>query len=147
VWKRGDARRRLDRAYEGPSNGVTTMQLGDLDTDERTALVALVEYMVEANSHVTDEEVERIDSIVEGLGSAVYRATVQEVTDRFSDEGSLKAFLATISREPAREMIYGTTLSVAMCDAMRPEERDLLLWLAKEWGIRTVYETPEETRD
>ncbi len=123
------------------------MQLRDLDLEERTALVALVEYMVEANTNVTDEEAERIDSIVHGLGPNVYRATVQEVTDRFSDELSLKAFLATISREHAREIIYGTTLSVAMCDAMRPEERDLLFWLAKEWGIRTVFETPEEVPD
>ena len=43
-------------------------------------------------------------------------------------------------------MIYGTTLSVAVCDAMRPEERDLLFWLAQEWDIRTIFETPEGAR-
>jgi uncharacterized membrane protein YebE (DUF533 family) len=124
---------------------VTTM-LRDLDPEERTALVALVEYMVEANGNVTDEEAERIDSIVQAFGADVYRTTVQEVTDRFPDELSLRAFLTTISREQARETIYGTTLSVAVCDAMRPEERDLLFWLAQEWGIRTIFETPEGAR-
>jgi len=123
------------------------MELRDLAHDERTALVALVEYMVEANANVTDEEAERIDGVVKELGPEAYRAAVQEVADRCPDEPSLQAFLATISRQPAREVIYGTALSVAICDAMRPEERDLLDWLAQEWGVRTVFEAPEAPGD
>ena len=123
------------------------MEVPDLAPDERTALVALVEYMVQANANVTDEEAERINSVVHELGPDVYRATVQEVALRLPDELSLKAFLATISRPQAREVIYGTALSVAISDAMRPEERDLLDWLALEWGVRTVFEAPEALDD
>lgn len=120
------------------------MEFRDLAHEERTALVALVQYMVEANANVTEEEAERIESVAHGLGRGVYRATVQEVADRFPDELSLKALLATITRRDAQEVIYGTALSVAMCDAMRPEERELLDWLAREWDIRTVFQAPEE---
>jgi len=44
------------------------IDLRDLAREERTALVALIEYMVEANANVTDEEAERISNLVHGLG-------------------------------------------------------------------------------
>jgi hypothetical protein len=121
----------------------TAIELRDLTRDEKTALVALLDYMVEANASVTDEESEKIDSIVSQLGADDYRTIGQEVDERFPDEESLKAFLTTISRQEARELIYGTTLSAAMSDAMRPEESELLDWLADEWDIQVQFEAPD----
>jgi uncharacterized tellurite resistance protein B-like protein len=118
------------------------MELADLNKDEQIALAGLLEFVVLASGHVTEDEQAEIDAIVDALGAGSYRAAVEEVDKRFSDEETLRSFLHTIDRQEAREVIYGTIMEAAMTDTVEGRESELLTWLAKEWNVEVKYEEP-----
>ena len=118
------------------------MELADLNQDERIALAGLLEFVVLASGHVTEDEQNEIDSIVEALGDESFRKAMDEVDKRFADETALRAFLSTIERQEVREVIYGTVIEAAMADTVEGRESALLDWLAKEWKVEVTYEEP-----
>jgi hypothetical protein len=118
------------------------MELADLNKDEQIALAGLLEFVVLASGHVTEDEEQEIDAIVEALGEENYRVAVEEVDKRFKDEDSMRGFLSTIDRQEAREVIYGTVIEAAMTDTMEGRENALLTWLAGEWKVEVTYEEP-----
>ena len=118
------------------------MELSQLDQDERVALVALIEYVVEADTNVSEGEIEEIAEVVEALGREEYQALADEVADRFADEQELRDFLVTVRRQEARELIYGTVLETATRDTIGEREGELLEWLAKTWNVRVEFAAP-----
>jgi hypothetical protein len=120
----------------------TTMELADLNKDEQIALAGLLEFVVLASGHVTEDEEHEIAAIVEALGDEPYRVAVEEVDKRFPDEQALRTFLSSIERQEAREIIYGTVTEAAMTDTVEGRESALLEWLAKEWNVEVTYEEP-----
>jgi hypothetical protein len=118
------------------------MELGDLNKDEQVALAGLLEFVVLASGHVTEDEEHEIDAIVSALGENSYRAAVEAVDKSFSDEAALRIFLQTIERQEARELIYGSVLEAAMMDSVEGRESPLLDWLAGEWKVEVTYEQP-----
>jgi uncharacterized tellurite resistance protein B-like protein len=123
------------------------MELTDLNKEEQIALAGLLEFVVQASGHVTEDEQAEIDAIVEALGEDAYNAAVAEVDKRFSDEQVLRRFLSTISRQEAREVIYGTVIEAAMTDTVEGRESALLDWLAGEWNVEVKYEEPPTDAD
>jgi uncharacterized tellurite resistance protein B-like protein len=123
------------------------MELTDLNKEEQIALAGLLEFVVLASGHVTEDEQAEIDAIVEALGEDAYGAAVAEVDKRFSDEQTLRKFLSTISRQEAREVIYGTVIEAAMTDTVEGRESALLDWLAGEWNVEVKYEEPPTDAD
>jgi len=121
------------------------MELRDLNPDERVALAALIEFVVLASGHVTEDEEREIETIVSELGEDEYRKAMDEVDRRFPDEEAARKFLKTITRPEARELIYGAVLEAAMTDTIEGRESQMLEWVAKEWNIQVEYETPPET--
>jgi uncharacterized tellurite resistance protein B-like protein len=120
----------------------TTMELSELNKDEQIALAGLLEFVVLASGHVTEDEEQEIDAIIEALGEDTYRSAVAEIDKRFPDETALRTFLSGIERQDAREVIYGTIIEAAMTDTMEGRESELLEWLAKTWNIEVTYEVP-----
>ena len=118
------------------------MELRDLNADERLALAALVEFVVMASGHATEEEKQEIDAIVEALGEDVYRQAVEEVDKRFARRGRGQGRSCEDDRQEAREVIYGTVMEAAMTDTVEGRESQLLTWLAKEWNVEVKYEEP-----
>jgi hypothetical protein len=116
------------------------MELADLNQNEQIALAGLLEFVVLASGHVTQDEQFEIDDIVEAIGQDNYRRAVDEVDKRFADETTLRKFLSTIEREEARELIYGVVIDAAMTDTVEGRESELLEWLAKEWKVEVKYE-------
>jgi len=123
------------------------MELTDLNKEEQIALAGLLEFVVLASGHVTEDEQAEIDAIVEALGEDAYDAAVAEVDKRFSDEQTLRKFLSTISRQEAREVIYGTVIEAAMTDTVEGRDSALLDWLAGEWNVEVKYEEPPTDAD
>jgi len=111
------------------------MELGELNEDERIALVALLEMVVASDRNVTLEELTQIKHVIHTLGEKAYRAAVTEADRRFADDDAARAFLLTIEREEARELIYETALEAAMAESIGPKESDLLTWLAEQWNL------------
>jgi hypothetical protein len=122
------------------------MELSDLSRDERIALVALVELVVESDPTVTEEEVDRVQAIIDAIGEPAYRDAVAEVDERFGDEEDLRKCLRTVTRQEARELIYEATLEAAIPDVIGVRESQLLEWLAKEWGMVLRFEEPDTGR-
>jgi uncharacterized tellurite resistance protein B-like protein len=120
------------------------MELTDLNSDERLALVALIEATVRADHGVSEEEEEAIAEIIDALGEGAYREAVEAADKRFESEADLKAFLQGIKREEARSLIYGTVLDLAMSDVVTGAESPLLSWLASTWNVETAIEAPAE---
>jgi recombinational DNA repair protein RecR len=124
-----------------------TMELADLNKEEQLALAGLLEFVVLASGHVTEDEELEIAAIVEAIGEEPYRKAVEEVDQRFPDEQALRTYLSTISRQEAREVIYGTVIEAAMTDTVEGRESALLEWLAKEWNIEVTYDEPPAGED
>lgn len=55
------------------------MELHDLNADERIALAALIEFVVMASGHVTEDEEREIQAVVDEIGEDAYRQAVEEV--------------------------------------------------------------------
>jgi hypothetical protein len=119
------------------------MELGDLNHEERLALVALIELVIESDHRVADGEVAEVDRAVDALGRDEYQALVAEVDRRFPTEDELRAFLPSIVRQEARELIYGTALDTAIEDSVDVWESSLLDWLAKLWNVTVGFEGGE----
>ena len=116
------------------------MELKDLNDDERVALVALIELMVQSNTRATDLEARLVSHDAAVLGRSAYRKAAEEADRRFPNEGDLRAFLSTIDRQEARELIYGTVLDAALADAPDANEVKALDWLAGLWKVKTRIE-------
>ena len=120
------------------------MELRDLNHDERLALVALLELVLESDRTAADGEVAEIDRVIDALGREEYQRLVTEVDRRFPTEVELQAFLPSIVRQDARDLIYGTALDTAIEDAVDMFESRLLDWLAKLWNVRVEFEDDPE---
>lgn len=116
------------------------MELNELTAEEQVALVALLELVIESNARVSEEEADRIDAVVGAIGEDAYRSAAAEVDRRFDDEQAVRAFVPSITRQEARELIYGTVFEAAITDAVDSHESDLLEWLAGVWNIETQTE-------
>lgn len=116
------------------------MELQDLNREERLALVALLELVVESDQRAVDGEITEIDRVVEALGRAEYQSLVVEVDERFPTEEELKAFLPSIVRQEARELIYGTVLDTAIEDAVDVWESSMLDWLSRIWNVQMAFD-------
>jgi Tellurite resistance protein TerB len=112
------------------------MELRDLNHEERLSLVTLLQEVVGADSSASEAEANAIDRVVQALGEDEYQRLVDEVDSRFTDEVGLKTFLASIGRQEARELIYGTVLETATADTVSTSESDVLDWLARTWNVR-----------
>ena len=111
------------------------MELSDLNREERVALAALLELVVESNATVSDDELKEVQHVVTAVGDVAYAEAADQAAAQFRDEAELKAFLPSITRQDARELIYGAVLEAALPDAMGAHESAMLNWLGKAWGI------------
>jgi hypothetical protein len=116
------------------------MELRELDHDERLALVALLELVLESDRRTVDGEVAELDKVIDALGREEWQQFIAEVDRRFPTEVELQAFLPSIVRQDARDLIYGTALDTAIEDAVDMFESQLLDWLAKLWNVRVEFE-------
>ena len=111
------------------------MELSELNEDERIALVTLLELVVASDGDVTREELSQIKHVIHGLGETAYRRAVAEADRRFTGDDAARAFLLTIERRGARELIYETALEAAIANSVGSKESEILTWLAEEWKL------------
>ena len=118
------------------------MDIKGLNQDERLALVALLKAVIFAGERVPTKEIEELQDIVEELGEEPYQSLLTEAETRFSCEEDVREFLSNISRQDARELIYGTIMEMALTDSVDRGELEVLSWLADAWGIEVQFEKP-----
>lgn len=111
------------------------MELRELNGDERTALVGLIKAVVLSDSTVSEDELDEVEEVVDAFGQEGYDKAMDTFEAGFSDEEKFRAFLVTIKRQDARDLIYGTLLAGAAGDAIEGGESELLSWLATAWNV------------
>jgi hypothetical protein len=116
------------------------MELSDLNQDERTAIVGLMQMVVFSNSDVSEEEMEHVGELVDAFGEDGYQTTLDAFEKRFPDVESFRSFLRTIVRQDARDLIFGTVLEAAGAEAVEDREAEILDWLAKTWNVTVEIE-------
>jgi hypothetical protein len=124
------------------------MELPDLNQDERTALVGLMNFIVMSDGEASEDEAEDVETLVEAFGDEGFQRTMDAFEERFQDEESFKTFLKTIGRQEARDLIFGTVLEGAGEGALDSVETGLLDWLAKTWNVKIEIERdPEDSEE
>ena len=116
------------------------MNIVDLSRDEKLALVALTELAVISDRDVTDNEVEKVEEIVEALGEETFQELAEEAEQRFADRNTLKVFLKGITAQESRETIYAAVLSESLADTIPHTQAEFLDWLASEWKVPVTME-------
>ena len=120
------------------------MDIEGLNQDERLALVALLKAVIFAGERVPAKEIEQLQNIVEELGEKTYQSLLTEADERFSSEEGVRQFLAKISRQDARDLIYGTIMEMALTGSVDRGESEVLGWLADAWEIEVRFDEPEK---
>jgi len=109
--------------------------LTNLNSDEKLALVALLKRLVSEDGAVSEEEVDAIGAVSASLGAEEYRRIIDEADARLQGDAEMRAFLESITRQEARETIYGLAFEAAASEALQGPEAEMLDWLAEAWGI------------
>jgi hypothetical protein len=99
-----------------------------------------VEWVLKSDNRATEGEFEELGRVVDALGDDAYQRLADEVAARFADDAALRAFLPSVTRPEARELILGTLLDVAIADGIDVHESELLAWLAGVWSIEVEFE-------
>lgn len=118
------------------------MELKDLNNDEQQALLALLSGIIRADGQATESEAVEVAHVVDALGEKTYREQLAAAEERYGNPNDLKAFLKTIERQEARNLIYGTLLETALGDTLAEGEIEILDWLREAWNIKVEGTTP-----
>ena len=113
------------------------MELEELNDSEVAALVALLRTVVMASGHVSSEEAESLESVIDAVGEDTYGRALPLVEGALADEATLRSFLLDkITRQDARDLIFGTILASAEEGALDDKESSLLDWLSQTWNVK-----------
>jgi hypothetical protein len=112
------------------------MEIRDLTADERTALVGLMKVVVMSDGNVSEDELEHVELLADAFGADGYQAALDGFEKRFRDEATFRQFLAGITRQDARELIFATVLESAGEGALEGKEVEMLDWLSATWNVR-----------
>lgn len=111
------------------------MDPNQLTRPERMALVGLLKLIIQADEEFSKEEGKELNRIAERLGWEAWNESKQQAMAEFRSLDDVKAFAKTITRQPARELIYDMLLDVALPGSVVPQEKQALDWLAELWEI------------
>lgn len=115
---------------------MSRMELEELNDNEVAGLVALLRTVAMASGHVSPEEAASLGAVIDAVGEETYARALPLVEGALTDEPSLRAYLTEkVTRQDARDLIYGTVLEAAMADTIEAHEAPLMAWLAKAWNI------------
>jgi hypothetical protein len=117
--------------------------IASLTTDERLALVALIERVLLSERSADEDEADALDAFVEEFGEEDYAALVARVDSDFEDDDRLKAFLGTIADPDARELILGTVVELAIVEGVHTGEAAWIGWASEAWNVPVTVAEPE----
>jgi hypothetical protein len=112
------------------------MELTDLNQGERTALIGLMKLVVLSDRDVSEDEHEHIEALVDAFGEGEYQRTLDTFERQLADPAQFRDFLMSVSRQDARDLIFGTVLEAAGEGALEGREAELLDWLARAWNVK-----------
>ena len=111
------------------------MEIGELTPQENLCLIGLVKAVIQADKVYSEGEAEELKELARKMGVDLFNETVKEARTAFKKLSDIKTYAGTITRQPARELIYALLIEMAMPDAISPAEEEFLAWIAELWEI------------
>jgi uncharacterized tellurite resistance protein B-like protein len=111
------------------------MELRDLSYEDKLVSVALLSFIVSADSAGSADEAEHVAEIADAFGDE-YDELLDKAQKYHETESEFKALVAKVTDQEARELIYGTVMECASEDGFAHKESEFLSWLADEWSIK-----------
>jgi hypothetical protein len=118
------------------ATNLPVMELSDLDQGERTALIGLMKLVVLSDTEVSDDELDHIETLVDAFGEGEYQRTLDALETQLREPAQFRQLLQGVSRQDARDLIFGTVLEAAGEGALEGREAELLDWLSKTWNVK-----------
>jgi hypothetical protein len=112
-----------------------SIDLKDLTDGEQLALAALLRLLVRLDGQFSDAEQEALGEIALDFGEKRFWKVMEDAAQNAPDGDAIRTLARGITRQPARDLIYGLVLGVAMSDVIQGGESTLLEWLRSEWKI------------
>lgn len=113
------------------------MELAELNEDERMALVGLTKLVVLSDGEVADDELEHVEELVTAFGEDGYEDALDRYETQFADGAAFRKFLEQkVTRQDARDLIFGTILQAAQEGSLDDKETNLLDWLSRAWNVK-----------
>ncbi len=116
------------------------MEIKDLNQHDQSVLVALYHKIILSDRQATPEELQHLDALVTELGEENYNTLVAQIDEKWGDSRTAtEAFLLSVEKQEARDLIYGAILEVALEDGIDGGENELLEWLKENWYIKVEF--------
>ena len=112
-----------------------TMQISDLDDQERLVFGSLIRMMFRSDGHISAEEEDQINAIGEslGIGEEIWHTLISYSAKFYPAEEDARGEVAKVTRPEAREMILDTLDQIAGADGVATSEQELLDWVRSQW--------------
>lgn len=111
------------------------MNLTELEPNEKTALIGLIAYMIDADGVVDDEEMEEVSRLAEEMDIADLAEQIDMARRLYPTREMMLKAAAKVSRESARELIRTVLFDVSTSDGKREQsESDLLDDVTQIWA-------------
>lgn len=111
------------------------MELNELESHEKQALVGLVRLAVGKDGTVSQSEADGMAAVADGIGHEEFDAISDELDSMTEDV--VRQLARDVKRTDARELIYGTLFEVMIPGTIVSEEAKLLDWLQEIWDIQS----------
>lgn len=114
------------------------MELNDLSHNERVVMLALMEFLVEADSAGSSDEAVHVAELASAYGKENYLALLEEARGDRRTEEEFHELVASVESQETRDFIYGKVMECAMDDGIHHRESEFLEWLVNEWDIEVT---------
>jgi len=111
------------------------MHLTDLQAQEKLVLVGLTYWMIHADNHVSEEEMQELAEMRALFGDETWDGIEQQARVKYPSARALALGCRNIMRLEARHCIYETLVRLAGSDGYHSAEIKLLNWLALTWDF------------
>jgi hypothetical protein len=108
------------------------MDLSHLTEQEKIALGVLVKQIAVADQVVTVDEGRAVSWVVAAIGPELF-ARAERI--KVPSHAALMSFLATVTRQSARDKIFGILRGVAQADGEAEVETEFLTAIARAWEL------------
>ena len=120
------------------------MELRELERHEVVVLAGLLRFAALADNRVSGDEAAKLRAISEAVGQALYDEAAAVAGEEIADFEALRERVTRVTRDAAKELIFGTVLDLSIEDSVDPGEGRLLQLLSDAWGVTVEFEAAEE---
>ena len=112
------------------------MEIGELKTDERIALMGLLKLIIQADRALSDEEGRELNRVAAAMGPALWKETKKAAMERLKTAADIRQQAGLVTRQPARQLIYDLVFEMALPGSVVDTEKQELDWLVELWAIK-----------